>query len=169
MGPKRCWNRIILDAISRYYNLPFLGIHRDFPGFDMAEAAWKHLNGGINFQNISADALAFVYKNTFVTPETRKQFGTHSTPWQVAEYIVGRVGIENHSPKDITIYEPCAGAAVFLVSALRHLKEMLPVEWTTRGRPRGGGSVRRRRHHVGCRGAAAELVEAWERPIGRSG
>ena len=100
----------------------------------MFDAAWQHLRAGISFSNISSDNLAFVYENTLVTPETRKLFGTHSTPRQVAEYVVQRLELHAHKPEDIRIYEPFAGAGVFLVSALRHLRDLLPVEWSDQQR-----------------------------------
>jgi type I restriction-modification system DNA methylase subunit len=71
-----------------------------------------------------------VYENTLVTPEIRKAFGTHSTPRPVAEYMVNRLELWRHDPHDIRIYEPCAGAGLFLVAALRQLRELLPVDWT---------------------------------------
>ena len=124
----------VLDAISRYYDLPLLSPHRGSSEHAVFSAAWQHLRTGINFQNISADDLAFVYENTLVTPETREKYGTHSTPWQVVEYVVNRLHLANHSPEHLRIYEPCAGAAVFLVSTLRHLREALPLEWTDQQR-----------------------------------
>ena len=124
----------VLDAISRYYDLPLLSPRRGSSEHTAFSAAWKRLRAGINFQNISADDLAYVYENTLVTPETRKKYGTHSTPWQVVEYIVGRLHLGVHSLEHLRIYEPCAGAAVFLVSALRHLREALPLEWTDQQR-----------------------------------
>jgi hypothetical protein len=87
------------------------------------------LRAGINFRNISADDLAFVYENTLVTPETRRYFGTHSTPRQLAEYIVGHLELWYHDPAQLRIYEPFAGAALFLVAALRQLCDLLPPDW----------------------------------------
>lgn len=124
----------VLDDISRYYDLPLLSPRRGSSEHAIFSAAWKRLRAGINFQNISADDLAFVYENTLVTPETREKYGTHSTPWQVVEYVVGRLHLGDHPREHLRIYEPCAGAAVFLVSALRHLREALPLEWTDQER-----------------------------------
>ena len=84
------------------------------------------LRAAINFRNISSDSLAFVYENTLVTADTRKRFGTHSTPRQVAEYVVNKLNLGRFAPEDITIYEPFAGAGMFLVAALRHLRDLLP-------------------------------------------
>jgi predicted nucleic acid-binding protein len=43
---------------------------------------------------------------------------------------VNQLDLYNYEPEELRVYEPFAGAAVFLVSALRHLRERLPVEWT---------------------------------------
>jgi len=124
----------VLAGIERYYSLRPIEAKANaiLPG--IFDAAWRHLRGGISFSNISSDDLAFVYENTLVTPETRKLFGTHSTPRQVAEYVVQRLELHHYLPEDIRIYEPFAGAGVFLVSALRHLRDLLPVEWTDQQR-----------------------------------
>jgi hypothetical protein len=120
----------ILDAISNYYNLPSLPVRPGTSEYGVLSSVWQRIRRGINFQNISADDLAFVYESTLVTPEIRKRFGTHSTPRVVAEYVVSHLDLLNYEPEMLRVYEPFAGAAVFLVAALRHLRERLPVEWT---------------------------------------
>lgn len=124
----------VLTGIESYYSLAAIpaAVQRVVPPAFVA--AWERLREGINFSNISADDLAFVYENTLVTPEARKLFGTHSTPRQVAEYVVGRLELHRHEPESIKIYEPFAGAGVFLVSALRHLRDLLPIDWTDQKR-----------------------------------
>jgi len=124
----------VLTGIETYYTLGAIDGSANSALPAMFDAAWRHLRAGISFSNISSDDLAFVYENTLVTPETRKLFGTHSTPRQVAEYVVQRLELHNHKPEDIRIYEPFAGAGVFLVSALRHLRDLLPVEWSDQQR-----------------------------------
>jgi hypothetical protein len=124
----------VLAGIESYYALGTIEAKPNAALPGIFDAAWRHLRAGISFSNISSDDLAFVYENTLVTPETRKLFGTHSTPRQVAEYVVQRLELHRHPPEDIRIYEPFAGAGVFLVSALRHLRDLLPVEWTDQQR-----------------------------------
>jgi hypothetical protein len=124
----------VLQAIESYYLLPKvqLAARQKVPASFVA--AWNCLRRGISFSNISSDDLAFVYENTLITPETRRLFGTHSTPRQVAEYIVQRMELHHHRPDELLIYEPFAGAGVFLVSALRHVRDLLPVDWTDQER-----------------------------------
>ena len=124
----------ILTAIESYYSLSSVQIgNRDdvLPSFS---AAWQCLRDGISFANISSDDLAFVYENTLVTPEARRYFGTHSTPPQLAEYAVTRLGLHRHNPQELLVYEPFAGAGTFLVSALRHIRDLLPAQWSDQQR-----------------------------------
>lgn len=119
--------RDVLTGIETYYHLD----HMLRPAVDAlpsasVETAWTTLRRAITFRNISSDSLAFVYENTLVTADTRKRFGTHSSPRQVAEYVVGQLDLGRFDLEDITIYEPFAGAGTFLVAALRHLRDQLP-------------------------------------------
>lgn len=117
----------VLAGIESYYHLDQMPRPAvDVLPHEAVASAWTALRGAINFRNISSDSLAFVYENTLVTADTRKRFGTHSTPRQVAEYVVGRVDLSRFEPEEITIYEPFAGAGMFLVAALRHLRDLLP-------------------------------------------
>ena len=120
----------ILDQTTAYYTLPPLSVQKQTAKHRVLSSVWERIREGINFQNISSDTLSFVYENTLVTPEIRQRLGTHSTPRQVAEYVVGHLDLHKHKPSDLKIYEPFAGASVFLVSALRHLREQLPLELT---------------------------------------
>jgi hypothetical protein len=124
----------VLTGIETFYSLGHIQGRTPAELQTVFKSAWQHLRAGISFSNISADDLAFVYENTLITPQTRKVFGTHSTPRQVAEYVVQRLELHNHKPEDLKIYEPFAGAGVFLVSALRHLRDLLPVEWSDQQR-----------------------------------
>jgi N-6 DNA Methylase len=121
----------VLQGIGTYYNLDKLSSLRTtaVPAKSVA-AAWTLLREAISFRNISSDSLAFVYENTLVTADTRKRFGTHSTPRQVAEFVVSRLDLGQFSLNDLTIYEPFTGAGTFLVAALRHLRDLLPEDWT---------------------------------------
>lgn len=123
----------ILYNISSYYGLPSEYFDNSAITSDL-DKAWSILSRGLNVANISADDLAFVYENTLVTPETRRSYGTHSTPRHVAEYIVQRLGLWSHGEDPPAVFEPYAGAGVFLVSALRHMREALPADWNDKQR-----------------------------------
>jgi hypothetical protein len=123
----------VLRGIDLYYGLGTIAPSpRDLERLD---AVWKGIRAGINFRNISADDLAFVYENTFVTSEARAAYGTHSTPRQMAEHIVRRLELWR-DPERVRIYEPFTGAGVLLVAALRQLRAALPLEWSDEDRHR---------------------------------
>lgn len=117
----------VLAGIEAYYNLGQLSASAaaEIPPEAIA-AAWASLRETISFRNISSDSLAFVYENTLVTADTRKRFGTHSTPRQVAEYVVERLDLGRFDLSELTIFEPFTGAGTFLVAALRHMRDLLP-------------------------------------------
>ncbi|BCH26732.1 N-6 DNA methylase [Mesorhizobium sp. L-8-3] len=116
----------VLRGIDLYYGLgTIVPSPRDRA---LLETVWDGIRTGINFQNISADDLAFVYENTFVTSEARAEYSTHSTPRQMAEHIVRRLELWRNLER-VRVYEPFAGAGVLLVAALRQLRAALPLEW----------------------------------------
>jgi N-6 DNA Methylase len=125
----------VLAGIEAYYNLGQLSTFASasVPSESVA-AAWLLLREGISFRNISSDSLAFVYENTLVTADTRKRFGTHSTPRQVAEYVVGRLDLSRFDLDKLTIFEPFTGAGTFLVAALRAVRDLLPEGMTGKQR-----------------------------------
>ena len=125
----------VLNAISKYYRLEQIPGEQSPLQNAIFASAWDRLRSGINFRNISADDLAFVYENTLITPETREHFGTHSTPRPVAEYVVSRLEFwRQGAPENLHVYEPFAGAGIFAVAALRYLRELLPVDWSDKQR-----------------------------------
>ncbi|MEA2859229.1 MAG: hypothetical protein QOC72_1268 [Methylobacteriaceae bacterium] len=124
----------VLKRIRAYYKLNDLpGENASFRG-TLFETAWATLRGGINFSNISSDDLAFVYENTLVTEETREHFGVHSTPRPVAEYVLSRLDLSAIKPEDMQVYEPFAGAGVFMVAALGKMRDLLPRDMGDRER-----------------------------------
>lgn len=120
----------VLRGIENYYSLQTLITSANGTHLGVLEKIWTDFRAAISFANISSEDLAYVYENTFVTSETRAELGTHSTPRALAEYAVSLLPLCDVDPKNLTIYEPFAGAAVFLVAAVRRLREMLPDDWS---------------------------------------
>lgn len=123
----------VLDGIGDCYGL---GSEREpsARAHSALEHAWQVISGGLNVANISADDLAYVYENTFVTPEARRDFGTHSTPRHVADYIVRQLKLWEFGISPPNVFEPFTGAGIFLVSALRYMSDGLPHAWTDQRR-----------------------------------
>ena len=124
----------MLKEIAGYYKLAPLPRETAPLKGSVFDLAWQRLRNGINFQNISSDDLSFVYENTLVTGETREHFGTHSTPRAMAEYIVNRLELWRYDISSTKVYEPFAGAGVFMVAALRLLRDLLPIGMPDRER-----------------------------------
>ncbi|MBY5775460.1 N-6 DNA methylase [Rhizobium leguminosarum] len=124
----------VLSGIQSYYGLGLLGTDIAAVSLDDIAAAWTRLRSSITLRNISSDSLAFVYENTLVTADTRRLFGTHSTPRPLAEYVLSRIDLSRCDPETVRIAEPFAGAGIFLVAALRELRDLLPPDWSAKRR-----------------------------------
>ena len=95
------------------------------PGIAVQQAAWDEIRTGFHLQNISLEALAYVYENTFVSRELRQVYGTHATPPGVAEFMVQQLPFEVILHDQRTVFEPFAGHAPFLTAALSRLRSLL--------------------------------------------
>ena len=98
---------------------------------EIRDLVWERVRSAFRFENVSVLALADVYENTLVGDETRKVLGTHSTPPGIAEYLVRHLPFHEFSPDELHVLEPCAGHGVFLVAAMRRMRELLPWNMTT--------------------------------------
>jgi len=120
----------VLSSMGDYYSLG--NDTQVWPANTLAllEPVWATFRSGFNVANISADDLAYVYESTLVNPQARANFGTHSTPRHVADYILDRFRLWEFGAAPPKVYEPFAGAGVFLGSALRQMRDGLPHDWT---------------------------------------
>ena len=116
--------RTVLARVNDYY-------FRSRPGppamnhRDVQSVVWERIRNAFHFENVSADALAYVYENALITRHTRKTLGTHSTPPEIAEYLVRHLPFEDLPVEEVHVLEPCAGHGVFLVAAMRRVRELL--------------------------------------------
>ena len=135
--PRLEWRLSCLHSPS-HRNLLFLGAYSDRKASESTGRFFSRL--GMSCATVSVSPIfrqttwPSVYENTLVTPETRKHFGTHSTPRQLAEYAVVRLELHHHEPDSLHIYEPFTGAGTFLISALRHMRDLLPLDWSDQRR-----------------------------------
>src|SRR5207245_6165073 len=68
---------------------------------------------------------AYIYAITLVDPWVRAEYGVHSTPHTVARYIVHRLPLDAVLMNARPIVEPCSGHSIFLVAALRRLRDLM--------------------------------------------
>lgn len=119
----------VKDVLRKVDNFYFKGTEPEKLSLNLAvmQGVWDEIRTGFHLQNLSLEALAYVYENTFVTKETRRRFGTHATRAQVAEFIVQQVEFEEIAdPNERTVFEPFAGHAPFLTASLSRLRSLLP-------------------------------------------
>lgn len=123
--------RQVVAIVESLYSLPAQRLKWTKTRVAQLAAAWLALREGLYVRNVAADDLAFVYENTLITPETRKAFGTHSTPYSAADYVIRSLRLpEGNAAAQLHVYEPFAGACVFLTAALRRFKELFPQSWS---------------------------------------
>ena len=121
----------VVATVESLYSLPAQRLQWTKTRVTQLAAAWLALREGLYVRNVAADDLAFVYENTLITPETRKAFGTHSTPYSAADYVIRSLKLpEGNAATQLRVYEPFAGACVFLTAALRRFKELFPQSWS---------------------------------------
>lgn len=79
---------------------------------------------------MSTEALGHIYESAIINKETRKRWGTHSTPVWLIDYMLGRLRplIADMHPTKRRVFEPAVGHGGFLVGALRVLDELMPEE-----------------------------------------
>jgi hypothetical protein len=132
------WNaddvRSVLDAMDDFYELGNVSHAWPPAAIEALAPVWATFRAGFNVANISADDLAYVYESTLVTDKARAEFGTHSTPRHVADYIVGRLRLWEYGASPLRVFEPFTGAGVFLGSSLRFMRDALPADWNDQKR-----------------------------------
>lgn len=126
--------RTIFDKVQKFYGLQKISAGRIIDEPNTQQAAWDYIRTAFNFQNLSEEDLAFVYENTLVTKESRQIHGIHATPSVIAELVVTHLPFEDLPLDKRFVLEPCAGHGVFLVAALRRLRDLLPPSYTAEER-----------------------------------
>jgi len=112
----------LLQMVGEIYGGKEQSIIEDPP---TQEAVVSKIWTGFDFSNLSVEVLAYIYENTLVDPKTRDRLGIHSTPYNIARYIVHKLPIEQIPRNQLRIVEPCSGHGIFLVATLQRLRELL--------------------------------------------
>ena len=125
--------KLALQAVERfYYKDRYVEPALEDP--TTQQLTWEWILRTCRFQNLSVESLTYVYENTLVTQEARNEYGTHSTPYAIAEYIARNLPFESLDTDQRTVFEPFSGHAVFLVAAMQRLRELLPPEMQSEDR-----------------------------------
>lgn len=124
--------REALRKVCDYYKEP----QNHTTDLDTQHAVAAALWTGFGFQNLSVDVLTLIAENTLVDEDLRKLYGIHSTPRSIARYMVEHLPVEQIAEDERVVVEPCAGHAVFLVAALKRLRDLLGPDWSGQERHR---------------------------------
>jgi type I restriction-modification system DNA methylase subunit len=123
----------VIEAIGNYYNT-LNGNDHTLINSKILDLITSEVSSLIKLNNLSIDSLTYIYENTFVTPSRRKDFGIHSTPSYIADYLLSKLPIENLSSVDWNFFDPMCGHGILLIAAMRKMRPFLPKEWNGRQR-----------------------------------
>lgn len=124
--------RQVLQKVCGFYNESHNHVSDRATQEAVAATLWTKLG----FQNLSVDALALIAEDTLIDSGSRKEHGIHSTPRSIARYVVEHLPIGDIDEDKRIIVEPCSGHGVFLVAALKRMRDLLGPGWTEQERHR---------------------------------
>ena len=122
-----------LEIVSKYYGTSEKPLIKNIPN-EILSCMSGEIGGIFSLKNISVDTLTYIYENTFVSAKSRKKLGIHSTPSYVAEYVVSQLPIEELPQNEWNFLDPTCGHGIFLIAAMRRMRELLPAGWSGRKR-----------------------------------
>jgi len=118
----------VLRGVAGYYRLGDSPATWEPLGGRRLEAAWAHMRGSVSLRHIPADSVASVYQGALASTDGHQRLGTQGTPRHVADYALSRLDLDRFDSDKLRIFVPFAGATAFLLSALRHLQDRLPLD-----------------------------------------
>jgi type I restriction-modification system DNA methylase subunit len=118
----------VFNRVARHYGDSADGLISSQAKRAALEPVSKIIHAVPSLQLATTEALAYVYENTLISRQVRAEFGTHSTPSYLVDYIVGRLEpwIRNLDEDKRSVFEPGCGHGSFLISATRLLTSLLP-------------------------------------------
>ena len=121
---------ILERAIAHSGSASGANLPEEFLQPQLLETAWNSIATHLNFQNLSVPDLAVIYEDSFISDETRRELGVHSTPVGLANYIVEKLPWEQLPIQNRHVFEPFCGHGIFLARALERLQRDLDPELT---------------------------------------
>ena len=122
-----------LHAVSTHYGSSLTAAATRIPAL-ILKAISQEIGQSFSLRNISVDTLTYIYENTFVSPESRKKLGIHSTPSYVADYVLSQIPIDDLPRSQWHTTDPMSGHGIFLIAAMRRMRTVLPQDWSGRQR-----------------------------------
>lgn len=117
-----------LKAVDNFYRGSVSHLQPRFP-LNLLTDVSQEISRSFSFSNISVDTLTYIYENTFVSPANRKALGIHSTPSYVADYVLSQIKFEDIPRSEWHVLDCTCGHAIFLIAAMRRMRDLLPVDW----------------------------------------
>lgn len=127
-----------LKAVSHYYGETVKNV---FPKY--ISSVSEEFKNCFSFRNLSVDTLTYIYENTFVSESKRKELGIHSTPSYIADYILAQMPIDKIPRHRWKVFDPMCGHGIFLIAAMRRMRDLLPDDWSGQRRHQLFGNVLR--------------------------
>ncbi|MBI5215218.1 MAG: N-6 DNA methylase [Ignavibacteriae bacterium] len=125
--------RETLKSVQDYYNDKFNTLSLNIPSSLLKDISTE-IGDSFSFRNLSVDSLTYVYENTLVTSEARKELGIHSTPPYLADYILGQIPFEDIPRAKWNVGDIMCGHSIFLIAAMRRMRGLLPRDWSGKQR-----------------------------------
>jgi type I restriction-modification system DNA methylase subunit len=122
-----------LRAVQNHYGSSLTATSAIMPKTTLESISQK-IGKSFQFCNLSVDTLTYIYENTFVSKESRKKLGIHSTPSYVANYILSQMPLEELPRTQWHTTDPMCGHGIFLIAAMRRMRDLLPGRWSAKQR-----------------------------------
>lgn len=119
----------LLDSVSKYYQGNISFNHKSIPAA-LSTIIAQEIKNSFPLKNLAVDSLTYIYENTFITKEHRKKLGIHSTPSYISDFIFSQIPIATIPRAKVKILDPTCGHGIFLISAVRKIRSILPETWT---------------------------------------
>lgn len=118
----------VFARVGRHYHESVEDIVSSQPKRAALQSVAKQIAAFASLRLASTEALAYIYENTLISDQVREEFGTHSTPSYLVDYIIGRLApwIEAIPQDQRSVFEPACGHGAFSVAAVRYLTSLLP-------------------------------------------
>jgi len=118
----------VFARVGKHYGESVEGLVSSQQKRKALETVARRIAGSASLQLASTEALDYVYENTLISDQVRAEFGTHSTPSYLVDYVLGRLApwIQELKQDERSVFEPGCGHGAFLVAAVRPLTSLLP-------------------------------------------
>lgn len=117
----------VFDRVARHYGQSAEAIITSERRRQALQAACSAVASRADLSLATTESLGYVYENTLITKQVRRELGTHSTPAYLIDYIVGRLEpwISAMPEDERRVFEPACGHSGFLVATVRLLTSLL--------------------------------------------